>query len=206
MTWQLDTLTLGGVISLETGAYFSRMVIGNGTPGHATTAETCYVEGILEVDGALYQDGDHYIAAGKVAYLGDNNAAAWSVQESTNVYQRFITTDAAELVQFHKEVHLGLSGTAGKLHVFPSTASKGKTTLASTDNTGDTETQIVVAAQAGARTYTLTDHGASADIIVGVRSVSADGMFRDPEGDTEAGFITIDISGADYEVPIYASS
>tara|TARA_Y100000310_G_scaffold310388_2_gene355553 strand:+ start:34 stop:654 length:621 start_codon:yes stop_codon:yes gene_type:complete len=204
MTVQLDGLTLGGTISLGTGAFFSRMVVGNGTPGHATTAETCYVEGDTEIDGDLYQDGDHYIAAGKIAYLIDDNAAAWSVQESTNVYQRFITANAGELVQFHKEVHLGLSGTAGKLHVFPGTAAKGKTTLASTDNTGDTETQIVIAAQAGARTYTLTDHGASADIIVGVRSVSADGMFKDPETDTEAGFVTIDISGTEYEMPFYA--
>jgi hypothetical protein len=206
MTLQLDGLTLGGTISLATGGRWSRMVVGTGTPGYATSAGTCYVTSTLEVDGDTYLDGDVYAHAGCVEYLVDNNAAAKSVQESTNVYQRFITTDAAELVQFHKEVHLGLSGTAGKLHVFPSTAAKGKTTLASTDNTGDTETQIVVAAQAGARTYTLTDHGASADILVGVRSVSADGMFADPETATEAGFITIDISGTDYEVPFYASS
>lgn len=203
---ELTDLTLAGTVSLATSAKFARMVVGTGTPQQATTSGTCYVTGVFEVLGDSYLDGDVYLNGGKVGYLDDNSATAFSFQESTNVYQRFISTNAAEKVQFHKDVDLGLSGTAGKLTIFPSTAAKGYATLQVADATGDTETTINIAAQAGARTYTLTDHGASADILVGVRSVSADGMFADPEGDTEAGYITIDISGTDYEIPFYASS
>ena len=36
--------------------------------------------------------------------------------------------------------------------------------------------------------------------------VCSDGMFRDPESHTEAGYITVTIAGTDYEIPIYASS
>lgn len=204
MTVQLDGLTLGGTITLDTGAKFSRMVVGTGTPGFATAVGSCYVTDNLEVDADSYFDGDIYLHAGCVSYLSDNNAAAWSLQESTNVYIRAITTNAAEKVQIHKDLDLGLSGTAGKLTVFPSTAAKGYATLQAADNTGDTETTIQIAAQAGAVTYTIQDHGASADILLGVRSVSADGMFKDPEADTEAGYIRIVISGTTYEIPFYA--
>jgi len=36
-------------------------------------------------------------------------------------------------------------------------------------------------------------------------SVSADGMTADPETDTEAGYVTIDIDGTSYQIPIYAA-
>ena len=36
--------------------------------------------------------------------------------------------------------------------------------------------------------------------------VSSDGMYRDPESHTEAGYITIRVGSTDYEVPFYASS
>ena len=60
----------------------------------------------------------------------------------------------------------GASGTAGVFQQFPGTASKGKTTFATTDNSGDTATDIVVAAQSGARTYTIPDAGASASVVM----------------------------------------
>lgn len=37
-------------------------------------------------------------------------------------------------------------------------------------------------------------------------TVSADGMFKDPEADTEAGYGTIRINGTDYQFPLYASA
>ena len=36
--------------------------------------------------------------------------------------------------------------------------------------------------------------------------VSADGMYKDPSGDAEAGYITIRVATTDYQVPFYASS
>lgn len=59
----------------------------------------------------------------------------------------------------------GSSGVAGTITVFPTTASSGKTTITATDNTGDTTTAIVTAAQAGARTYTIPDAGVSTSFV-----------------------------------------
>ncbi len=44
------------------------------------------------------------------------------------------------------------------------------------------------------------------DANTGAASATADGMFKDPEGDQEAGFLTIHIGSTKYEIPIYASS
>lgn len=44
------------------------------------------------------------------------------------------------------------------------------------------------------------------DANTGCANATADAMFRDPEGDQEAGFITIHIGTTKYEIPIYASS
>lgn len=56
----------------------------------------------------------------------------------------------------------GASGTAGSLDVFPSTASKGKLTIAAADSTGDTTTTVTNAAMAAARTITIPEPGVSA--------------------------------------------
>ena len=60
---------------------------------------------------------------------------------------------------------VGLDATAGTLELYPATTNSGTTTLTMADNTGDTITNITVAAQAGARTYTLPDAGASANFV-----------------------------------------
>ena len=61
----------------------------------------------------------------------------------------------------------GSSGVAGSVDVFPTTAASGKTTITSTDNAGDTTTDVVVAAQAGARTITIPDGGnATANVLL----------------------------------------
>jgi hypothetical protein len=56
----------------------------------------------------------------------------------------------------------GASGTAGTVDIFPTTAAKGKNAFTATDNTGNTTNTITNAAQAGARTFTIPDPGASA--------------------------------------------
>lgn len=56
----------------------------------------------------------------------------------------------------------GASGIAGTVDIFPSTASKGKNAFTATDNAGNTTNTITNAAQAGARTFTIPDPGASA--------------------------------------------
>jgi hypothetical protein len=109
-TNQLDNLTLGGTITMDTNALFARVVCGAGIPGHATGAGSCYVKGTFEVDGATFIDGDMTIDGGGVVYIEDNNAAAVAFQESTNVYLKFDTTDAAEQVEVGKLLELSTSG------------------------------------------------------------------------------------------------
>lgn len=60
----------------------------------------------------------------------------------------------------------GASGVAGTVDVFPSTASKGKLAITAADSAGDTTTTLVNASQAGARTYTIPDAGASASFVM----------------------------------------
>lgn len=60
----------------------------------------------------------------------------------------------------------GLSGTAGTVDIFPSTAAKGKIALTAADSAGDTTTTIVNASQAAARTYTIPDAGAAASFVM----------------------------------------
>ncbi len=63
-------------------------------------------------------------------------------------------------------IDAGASGTAGSLDVYPTTAASGKIALVAADNAGDTTTTITNASQAGARTYTLPDAGASASFAM----------------------------------------
>jgi hypothetical protein len=62
----------------------------------------------------------------------------------------------------------GQSGTAGTITLYPATASKGDTTLTMSNNSGNTTTNVNVAAQAGARTYTVPDAGASAAFLMSI--------------------------------------
>jgi hypothetical protein len=61
---------------------------------------------------------------------------------------------------------VGLDATAGTLELYPTTTNQGTTTITMTDNTGDTVTNVNFAAQAGARTYTVPDAGASAAFLM----------------------------------------
>lgn len=59
----------------------------------------------------------------------------------------------------------GASGTAGSVDVFPSTASRGKLTLACTDQTGDTTVTVNANAMGQATTVNIPDPGAAASYI-----------------------------------------
>jgi hypothetical protein len=63
-------------------------------------------------------------------------------------------------------IDAGASGTAGSVDIFPTTASKGKIAIVAAASAGDTTTTITNASQAGARTYTIPDAGASASFVM----------------------------------------
>lgn len=71
-----------------------------------------------------------------------------------------------DIVASGGDLDLGSSGVAGTLDVFPTTAAKGKLSISAADSAGDTTTAIVNASQAGSRTYTIPDAGASASFVM----------------------------------------
>ncbi len=90
-----------------------------------------------------YFNGDLYIGNELVTVTGNQiNAASGQVSASA--------------------VNAGSSGVAGTVNIFPATAARGKTSITAANNTGNTTTTITTAAQAGARTLTVPDAGASA--------------------------------------------
>ena len=88
----------------------------------------------------------------------------------------------------------GLDATAGMFELYPGTTNTGTTTVTMADNSGDTVTNINVALQAGARTYTIPDAGASAAFLmtdsyktiwsfsVGLAGEDTDGVFTNSGG------------------------
>ena len=77
-------------------------------------------------------------------------------------------------------IDAGASGTVGSLDVFPATAEKGRLRITAADQATDTIVALVAGAMAAARTITLADPLADADILAGkmsavARTATADG-------------------------------
>jgi len=146
----------GGEIDIESGG---SLKIG-GVAVTATAAEINAIAGggLSSAElGVLDSVTPGTIAASKAVVVDANkDAAAFRNVSATNV-------DA------------GASGTAGSVDVFPTTASKGKLSITAADSAGDTTTTIVNANQAGARTYTIPDAGASADFLMSAGGQSISG-------------------------------
>jgi hypothetical protein len=149
-------------------------------------------------------------STGAVGGRGNNNGTPYSVSTVPTVAGTFVTALASELnaldgltagtvtaskavvVSADKDasafrnvtvtnLDAGASGTAGSVDVFPTTASKGKLAITTTDQTGDTIVSLVVGAMAAARTITLADPLAAADILTGkmaavARTATDDGL------------------------------
>lgn len=110
-----------------------------------------------------------------------------------------VTASKAVVVDSNKDISLfrnlsvtnldaGASGTAGTVDVYPTTVSTGKLQISAVSNAGDTVTVITNAVQAGARTYTIPDSGASASFMMteGAQTVNGAQTFTS----------TVSVSGA----------
>lgn len=73
-------------------------------------------------------------------------------------------------------INAGASATAGDVSIFPTTAAKGKLLFSAADSAGNTTTTITNASQAGARTYTLPDAGASASFVMSEGAQTVNGV------------------------------
>lgn len=67
---------------------------------------------------------------------------------------------------FNGAVDIGKSGTAGSLDIFPATASKGKLTIACTNQTGDTTVTLNANAMGQASTINIADPGIAASYLL----------------------------------------
>ncbi len=70
----------------------------------------------------------------------------------------------------------GGDGVAGTFELYPTTTDKGRTTYTMSDNSGDTLTNVNMAAQSGARTYTTPDAGASASYVMSEGAQTVNGI------------------------------
>lgn len=98
----------------------------------------------------------------------------------TQTFSTIVATTTTSPTLNCTNLDAGASGTAGTVEIFPTTASKGKFKLACTDQAGDTLVTLTAGAMAAARTITLADPLADADVITGkmaavARTASADG-------------------------------
>lgn len=83
------------------------------------------------------------------------------VLKDTNVQELFENIDIEV-----SDLDVGKSGSAGTIDIFPSTASKGKLRITCADQTNDTTVTLTTAAFSAARTVTIPDPGANADIVL----------------------------------------
>ena len=95
-----------------------------------------------------------------------------------------VVADKAAVVDSNKDIgdfrnldvtnlDAGLSGTAGTVDVFPSTSAKGKLAISCADQSGDTTVALVAGAMAAARTITIPDPLADADVLLGKQAAVA---------------------------------
>lgn len=128
---------------------------------------------IMNIDGTNRQ---LEIPTGSALLVGGSTLSAAELAV-LDVVAGTVTASKAVVVDSNKDagdfrnldavnVDAGASGTAGTVDVFPATASTGKIQIAAADNAGNTTTTITNASQAGARTYTIPDAGASASFAM----------------------------------------
>lgn len=130
------------------------------TGGTAVGSIVLNAAGFPAVSGNVvhpYVDQNYKIALYPTQAAADaNSGATWTIDN-------YDITDAAYAVQ---NLDVGSSGVAGTLDIFPPTATSGKIQIAAANSAADYTTTITNASQAGARTYTIPDAGASASFVM----------------------------------------
>jgi hypothetical protein len=127
----------------------------------------------------------HAGAGEEIATAGDASTTLLSATAGTVTASKAVVVDSNKDAGDFRNLDVvnldaGASGTAGTVDIFPSTAASGKLSMSVTDQTGDTTVSYVVGAMAAARTITLADPLADADVLTGkmaavARTATADG-------------------------------
>lgn len=161
-----------------TGASFTVNVLDNfitgGTTGIVQVTKGGTGRATLTNHGVLIGAGTTAITQLGVGASGTILAGVTSADPAFTASPSGLTSIEATTVQ------AGLSGTAGTVSVFPTTAASGKTSITATANSGDTTTTINTAAQGGTRAYTIPDQGGNATVLMTVGTVASDGLVATP--------------------------
>lgn len=137
------------------------LVVPNGTSIAVETGGDLVVNGDSLIDEVAALSG---LDVGELGVLN-------GVTPGTVLASKAVEVDAnKDIADFRNlsgtNLKAGKDAVAGSLTVFPATTARGSTTVTASDNTGATTTNINTAAQAGARTYTVPDAGASASFVM----------------------------------------
>ena len=111
--------------------------------------------------------GTSYLAAVTPGTVAASKAAIVDANKDISSFRNLTAVSVIAPTVTATNVDAGASGAAGTVDVFPTTASKGKLAISVTDQAGDTTVGLVIGAMAAARTITLADPLAAADILTG---------------------------------------
>ena len=166
------TQTQNGATAL-TGRFNNVTTVANASDGVKLPAATAGLTVVVHNSGAnalkIWPATDDAIdgaSANAGVIVGINSRVTFTAIDGTNwKSSRHYSQQQIALV--------GNSGQAGQVRVYPATASKGSLAISCADNSGDTETGIATAAQAGARTISIPDWStkASSDTEVSLAGI-----------------------------------
>jgi len=163
---------------LSTIALCAIALIGTGITqeaGHAPNRSYMSQAGAFYLNDAAFYDSSENDISTQINALTDLSTTELgyvdTVSAGTVKASKAVVVDSSKDIGDFRNldavnIDAGVSGTAGTVDVFPSTASKGKLAITAADSAGDTTTTLVNASQAGARTYTIPDAGASASFVM----------------------------------------
>lgn len=147
----------------------------SGTTVTLIVGSTLTIAGTINVTGTFKLGGATVTSSAAEINFNDGSVAGTVVASKT------VVVDSNKDISAFRNVigvnyDAGSSGVAGSYDVFPTTAAKGKLSVVATDNTNNDTITITNAAQAGARTYTIPDAGASAFFVMstGTQTLTAD--------------------------------
>jgi len=166
----------------------------------------------IDRDGNIHLNGSSlYLDESGTAFSGTEAAYTDGITPGTVTASKAVVVDSNKDASALRNLTVtnldaGASGTAGTVDVFPTTASKGKASISCTDQTGNTTVSLVVGAMAAARTITIPDPLAAANVMLGNQSstsvtATADGLTTGTIAD--AGywqFVTVTSGNADHIV------
>ena len=147
--------------------------------------------GALKIDGTAISASAAELNTNSGVTAGTVKASSTVVVDSSKNIGDFLNLDCTNL-------DAGASGTAGSVDVFPSTASKGKLAITCADQTGNTTVSLTAAEMSAARTITLQDPGAAANVVQSTGTQAAAIPLTDTEiAERSVSAILTDISTTD---------